>query len=401
MKTLIVSPRYPLPEVSGGDMRTMHFARYFAKKGSVDIAFCGPSDEKADDENIFRAVLPLARSLGKSFRSDFVRGLVYGAPLPVFLFSASEVDRFNDHVAREDYDVIVVRNAYMAGLVLSIPESFRRRILADLDDDITASLYDSTMIGGATNPILRYLLEKNRSRLKVFEKRCLNLGATSVCTPADQERLIAADGRKPALLPNIYRSEYFDGREMENGFAEPHNLLFVGTLNYSPNVHGLCWFIEWVFPEFQKKFPDSTLTVVGRSPGSELRSVCQANEAVTLHADPENLVEFYLRCRAVIVPLLAGGGTRIKILEAALAQRPVLSTPIGAEGLALQDGDEILLFSSAKDFIRGYESLSDGLSYNRMVRRTLKVVGDRYSVEAFERCLSEVVDQIKANRSLA
>ena len=382
-------------------MRTMHFARYFMQKGTVDIAFCGPPDGQTEGENIFRAKVPLARSMGKSFRSDFVRGLISKVPLPVFLFSASELDRFNDHVVREDYDVIVVRNAYMAGLVLSLPESFRRRTLADFDDDITGSLYDSAVVGAVGNPVVRYLLEKNRSRLKVFEKRCLNLGATSVCAPADQERLIAPDGRKPALLPNIYRSEYFDGREMGNGFTEPHNLLFVGTLNYLPNVHGLCWFIESVFPEFQKKFPDSTLTVVGRNPGSEVRSVCHANEAVTLHADPENLVEFYLRCRAVIVPLLAGGGTRIKILEAALAKRPVLSTPIGAEGLELQGGNEILLFSSAEEFIRGYETLSDELSYKRVVSRALKVVSDHYSVEAFESCLSDVVDQIKANRNLA
>ena len=382
-------------------MRTMHFARYFMQKGTVDIAFCGPPDGRTEADNIFRAKVPLARSLGKSFRSDFVRGLISKVPLPVFLFSASELDRFNDRVVREDYDAIVVRNAYMAGLVLSLPEAFRRRTLADFDDDITGSLYDSAVVGAVGNPIVRYLLERNRSRLKVFEKRCLDLGATSVCAPADQARLMSPDGRKPSLLPNIYPSAHFEGREMGNGYAEPHNLLFVGTLNYSPNVQGLCWFIESVFPEFQKTFPNSTLTVVGRNPSSEVHSACSANNAVTLHADAEDLVEFYRRCRAAIVPLLAGGGTRIKILEAALAKRPVLSTPIGAEGLELRDGNEILLFSSAEDFIRAYGSLSHELSYKRMVSRALKVVNDGYSVRAFEDGLSHVLDTIKAGRNLA
>ena len=64
-------------------------------------------------------------------------------------------------------------------------------------------------------------------------------------------------------------------------------------------------------------------------------------------------------------------------------------------------GFEVRAFSSAEEFIRGYETLSDELSYKRVVSRALKVVSDHYSVEAFESCLSDVVDQIKANRNLA
>ena len=376
MKTLVVCPQYPLPETSGNNIRTMHFVRYLQGFGPVDIAYGSravPAGDAGDTGSPFRLSLALERESSGSFRKDLVRGFLTQTPLPAFAHSADTRRDFVARVEREDYDLIVLRYAYQAGLIFALPAKYQQRTIIDLDDDVTGSLYESEVVGGATNPVVRFVLERNRSQLRAFERRCLSLGAALVCSGLDRDRLGTPAETAPSVVPNVYASEQFDLVEVGSGLSKKDNLLFVGTLNYTPNSHGLIWFINEFFPVFRSKFPNGTLSVVGRNPTREVREICESTEGVTLHGDVESVLEFYGDCRAVIVPIRTGGGTRIKILEAALAKRPILSTPQGAEGLTLENGQEILLFSDPDEFVRQYSLLSDELTYKRVVNRGFEV----------------------------
>ncbi len=107
-----------------------------------------------------------------------------------------------------------------------------------------------------------------------------------------------------------------------------------------------------------------------------------------------DLKPYYRQSRAVVVPLLAGGGTRIKILEAALARRPVLSTPLGAAGLDLGAGRDLLSFDDADQFAARYAELVDRERYRTLVRNASELVRAKYSPEAFDGALAGVVNMI-------
>ena len=195
-------------------------------------------------------------------------------------------------------------------------------------------------------------------------------------------------------MPNVYANASFSSCDFGDGFANSHDLLFVGALMYKPNIEGIRWFINSVFPGFRRKYPTARLMVVGRSPSPEARALCESTPGVELCEDVPDLKEYYRRCRAVVVPLLAGGGTRIKILEAALAGRPVLSTPIGAEGLELEDRADILLFGSADDFNARYSLLNSKSLYRSIVEGARKTILTKHSTKQFDAVMDEVLGQI-------
>jgi glycosyltransferase involved in cell wall biosynthesis len=176
-----------------------------------------------------------------------------------------------------------------------------------------------------------------------------------------------------------------------DGYTLGHTLLFVGTLNYMPNVEGLEWFINSVFIPFREKFQDAGLLVVGRNPKETILKLCET-EGVELHADVPDVRPYYARSRAVVVPLLNGGGTRIKILEATLANRPVLSTPIGAEGLNFVDGLDILLFNNSDSFISQYLLLQKMDFYDGMARMAKERTQLEYSPQKFKESINKVLE---------
>jgi glycosyltransferase involved in cell wall biosynthesis len=124
------------------------------------------------------------------------------------------------------------------------------------------------------------------------------------------------------------------------------DLVFVGAMDWLPNIDGALWFMQEVFPLILSARPRTTITFAGRNPSPEIRGLSGAHVTGTV---PD--VRPYLWGASVsVVPLRIGGGTRLKIYEAMAAGLPVVSTRVGAEGLAVADGRDICLADDAENF---------------------------------------------------
>jgi glycosyltransferase involved in cell wall biosynthesis len=127
---------------------------------------------------------------------------------------------------------------------------------------------------------------------------------------------------------------------------------FLGGLHYPPNAQGIVWFAQNIFPKVLAAAPDAVLTVIGKQPPSELLdgSIPPANLEVTGYIDDPK--PYLADTGAFVVPLLAGGGMRVKILDAWCWGLPIVSTTIGAEGIAATPGEDILLADEPDGFAR-------------------------------------------------
>ncbi len=156
----------------------------------------------------------------------------------------------------------------------------------------------------------------------------------------------------------------------------PFTLLFVGTLGYFPNEDAVGWFTSAVLPELRAVAPAPFRVVVAGGEGVAEAEVDYAGRVA-------DVAPCYAAASAAIVPLRAGGGTRIKILEAFAQSVPVVSTRLGAEGLAVEDGRHLLLADEPAAFARVCaELMSDGDLRRRLTDEAYRLVSERHSLAA-------------------
>jgi glycosyltransferase involved in cell wall biosynthesis len=125
---------------------------------------------------------------------------------------------------------------------------------------------------------------------------------------------------------------------------------FLGSMDWMPNIEGVLWFVRAVLPLVRQQLPTARLKIIGRNPPASLRDLAQTDPAIEVTGTVAEVQPHVHQCSVIAVPLLAGGGTRIKIYEAMAMGVPVVSTTIGAEGLPLIDGQDIQLADTPAAF---------------------------------------------------
>ena len=132
-------------------------------------------------------------------------------------------------------------------------------------------------------------------------------------------------------------------------FSQNPKLFHIGSMNWMPNIEGLEWFFEEVWDKILTSFPDLAFTLAGRGLPENWKQKKWPN--VNIAGEVEDAKEFILSQDIMIVPLLSGSGVRIKILEGMALGKVIITTPIGAEGLDVEDGKNILIANTPREFV--------------------------------------------------
>ena len=396
-KTLLVCDSHPLPSDDGNKVRTLNFVRFFGTLGTIDAVYDYKPSQSGDGDSIFRHEYLIEKRKHSHDLTGRLRMFMKGIPYPVREYLPGSRKLIASLIDTHDYDYIVVRYVRNTNFLFGLPERYQRQIIIDFDDVFSGASYYPVLFYESSSPYKMAIRRLNRSLLVHYEKKCFHTGFSLFCS--EKDRSAFEENKRAFVVPNVYENETFANFDFGDGRRLDNILLFVGSLFYSPNVQGLIWFIENVFPAFQKRYADARLLVVGRNPGEELKNLCSRTQGISLYPDVADMKEYYQKARAVVVPLLSGGGTRIKILEAALAGRPVLSTPVGAEGLDLENGRDLFLFRDSKEFLLGYEKLADEAEYNSIVSNAKEFVLRNYSMHNFSEALGKVLHEVDKFRT--
>jgi glycosyltransferase involved in cell wall biosynthesis len=172
--------------------------------------------------------------------------------------------------------------------------------------------------------------------------------------------------------------------------APGQRLVFVGALGYEPNRAGIEWFLKEVWPRVRRAVPSAELDAVGNNPSPQLLSR-HGTEGVHVHGFVSDLTPVYERAAGSIAPLLAGAGTRLKILESLSRGVPVVSTQLGAYGLDLGAQDGVFLADRPEDFAsRCVELLLDSRKANSLGQRGREAVAACYDWEKIQRRVQDI-----------
>ena len=212
-----------------------------------------------------------------------------------------------------------------------------------------------------------------------------------VCSEDDRQRL-------RSLVPTA------DIRVLPNSIADASLLplpdapvaLFVGNFRYPPNAEAVAWLLKQSWPRVLRAVPEARLIIAGLD-GEKLRDSMPALPKVEITGFLESLAEVYAAARIVVCPVVRGGGTRIKIIEAAAYGRPVVSTTVGAEGLAFSDGREIVIRDQPDDFADACVALLlDKTASERLGQAARVVVSARYNRAGAVALASRIMREVMA-----
>ncbi len=189
-------------------------------------------------------------------------------------------------------------------------------------------------------------------KLRRFERRVAQRSSVQVVCGPDDETFIRGEISRDVpvqVITNGVDLDYFTPDAVTTERAAEPTLIFCGAMDYMPNIDALSWFFEEIHDRLLASVPSLRVLIVGKSPTD---TVCQHGnrQGVTVTGGVPDVRPYYRQAWAQIVPLRVGGGTRLKIPESMAVGTPVISTTIGAQGLNLKHGEEILLADTAEVF---------------------------------------------------
>lgn len=348
MKALWLTYDLPYPPHSGGSLRAYHLLKGMSQNHQIDLfSFIRREDQLQhlpELKKYCRRIETFKRPYVWSPRNILLSGFstLPFASVGYYFQGAKKI--IKEMLEDEKYELVHFLTFYPA-VYLPFVKSLGYKTLMG-NDNIEHRLYQRYADQQKFLP-LRWLLAVDIFKIKKFEEKLWKLADVNVAlSEGDAKAVSKVTGKKCPVVQNAVDTVSFS--EISK---EPHEdlvCLFVGDFTYRPNQDAVRWLIETILPTINNQQSTSNLLLVGRNPTDYIKNL--ASEDITVDDGVEDIRDAYAKADIFVVPLRVGGGTRLKILEAMAAGLPIVSTTVGAEGLDVTDGENILLADEPQEF---------------------------------------------------
>jgi glycosyltransferase involved in cell wall biosynthesis len=406
MKILWVNTNFLHPTTKGGQIRTLEMLRWLSQWHEIHYVALedprspeGPrrASEYSARAYPFRYAAPAKPS--PAFYAELARGLFSAVPVAVSRFCPPGMRLFlTDLIRKERFDRAVVDHL--------APTSY----FPDLEHALLFQHNVETMIWRrnaehAATPLRKAYFRLQAARMFEYERR-VSLAAGHIVAVSEEDagamRSLFGVSRVTPISTGV-NLEYFARPQTEPATqAEPApqaepvpqaELVFVGSMDWLANIDAVTWFVREVLPLIRRERPAIRLAVVGRTPSQEILDLAAADPGILVTGTVPDVRPYLWGAKISIVPLRIGGGTRLKIYESMAAGTAVVSTVVGAEGLAVQHPGNIRLAKTAAEFARECLDLLDHPEERlRLAAAAREMVTARCSWKAVAREFEPILD---------
>lgn len=404
MRILLITNSLPYPPSHGGKVRAWHLLRQIAQHHDVTLLSLL---ESASDTQFFphlqqysvqvEGVVKQRRRSKKKLLPHLLRTMLKGQPRRNGLAHYEEMEnKVRELTHSQHFDIIQIEQSTMAPYVEFISDTNNRaaRLI---------NLYD---VGAAQFDSITKVQSDFRSRFWTWFDSFLLRHWESIYVASHFDKCIVVSAVDRDILrrgnPNLEPVVVPNGVDTTQQHLLPqptasNEIIFVGNMRYMPNVDGAIFFCKEVFPLIKRKVPEVTLSLVGSTPMNVVQSL--AAEDVTVTGYVESVIPYYQQAAASVVPLRAGSGTRLKILESMALGRPVVSTTLGCEGLTVTHGENILIADSPTDFAdQTIRLLTDHQLRQYLVTNARQLVETTYDWQAIAQKMLQIYDEVVNRR---
>ncbi len=359
MHILQVSPRVPFPLHDGGAIGIYNITKGLLAAGHRVTMLAINTPKHHQPANVLDHLGPNFRLVTVDVDTNLkplkaLRNLLFSRqPYNVERFVSSEF--FDKLVAlreEEKFDILQFEGTFVAPYLPLLRQQLARAATTTTSlpptivraHNIEYVIWER-LAAGEQHPLKRWYLQHLAARLRRFEQEHLpHFDAVAAITEEDSQRLRELGCRQPvALVPAAVEMASFQPDPSVK--AQPRTVFMIGSLNWLPNLEGLDWLLREVWPTINAELPELELHVAGT--GTPPHLLTPRSDNVFMHGFVDSAAAFMRQYDLMLVPLLSGGGMRVKIIEGMALGKCMLSTTIGAEGIAVRDGHDIVLRDDA------------------------------------------------------
>lgn len=408
MKILWVKAGKLLPVDTGGKIRSYNLLRQLAARHEVTLLsyYDGPID--GEYEATLQREFPNAVAMDTSAPStklgairNYLRHAFDRAPYAITKFGSRRVSEYVERaMSAGAYDVIVCDFLTPS---LNFPSRLSTPTVL-FQHNVETVLWERRAQHERSVP-KRLAFRWEAFRMRRYERATV-ARFHHVIAVSEEDRILMqemTDPRRISVAPTgVDLSTY---TEVAGRTASSPLVMFVGSMDWEPNVDGVEYFCREVWPSVVASVPGARFRIVGRGPGPRVRRLAD-DATVEVTGSVPSVTDHLLEAAVVVVPLRVGGGTRLKIYEAMAAGRAVVSTTIGAEGLDVSSGDDIVLADTSANFANAVIELLIDESLRARIERQATATASRFDwpvvVNQFEdslRMASNSADAIMNRRT--
>ena len=376
VRVLVVGAWFPYPPRWGWATRVYQLARQLATRHEVTLLTYAT---QADEENVAELAregirVETVRQETPSTadrRKAQLRSLLSRTPYEPYRTHSKEMQEAIDRLfANEPFDVVQLEST----LVWPFRFPHGTRLVLD-EHNVDYETY-ARMREGTRSPLRKafYLVEEGRVRR--YEQDAWRSSDGLVLTSPREEEMAkeVAPETPTAVVANGVDTEYF---KPGPGAIEPRTIVFNGVLDYRPNLDAALFLVDEVLPLVQRTHPDARVVIVGRGSPDELERF--RREGVEATGEVPDVRPHLERAEVVAVPILAGSGTRFKVVEGLAMAKPMVSTAVGCEGIGVEHEQHLLVADSAEAFAAALVRLFDDAA----LARSLAEEGRRFVEREF------------------
>ena len=393
MRLLLLTPQFPWPTHQGATLRNFNLLRGLARRHEVHLfSLLAPGDDPASGPapdltaSISSAAQP-ARSSG-----DRLRDLV-SSPLPDMarrLWSPAAYDTLAAEVRRIQPDILQIEGIEMAPYFFALQKAGIATGRAIYDAHNAETLLQQRAARADAHrpnrwPAALYSAIQTAKLRRYEQNLARNVHGIAAVSALDARylRTLAPDTPNAIVTNGVDLAFYQPDEVFPPVFPSPGpHLVFTGKMDFRPNVDAALWFANDVLPHLKQAGIEAHFWVVGRNPHTRLGALSGRND-VTITGEVPDVRPYIVQSDVYVVPLLAGGGTRFKILEALALAKPVVSTHLGADGIPVKDSEHLALTDTPAAFAsRVAELLQDKETADAMARRGRAFIQQHFSWDA-------------------
>ena len=395
MKILYIATEPIYPFDTGARIRSYQLVKAIAQKHDVEVAYISDSpmadEEDAPYAQAYQIAIPRALSeLSSKQKGSLLLKAAATGSFPMFDFyqGYEQKQQVLALMQSGQFDLVVLQSSYLLPLSRAIRQLYPEMPLI-LDAHNIEWRLQERMAGASPSPIMRRIKKQMAQNLRRWEQLA-DTSVDGIATVSDEEAewwQKHCPAAQILVVPNGVDIDFF---KPSKPLPDEPVISFCGSMSYRPNDEGALWFYNKVWPLLHERLPSIRWLVIGKDPSDAVQAM--DSEQITVTGRVDDVRGWLEQSRLTVVPLLAGGGTRLKILEAMAMERVVVSTAVGAEGI--DSGDGLLIADRPKDMADTIVRMLQSNELSKLGKANRQRVKREYSWVAIGEKMLDLVQKV-------